>query len=100
MDTRLSKRLAELARENGDRPHVSFHEATYDDTVEVRSPYEGVLLELVDSCDDAGLYVYYDNENNAVRSLGIADAQAPQQVTTEDHFAMIVCTHDDHPNYA
>lgn len=89
MDVRLSKRLAELARENGDRRHVTFHEATYEDTVAVRSPYEGVLLELVDSCDDAGIYVYYDADENAVYP---SDDQ--------DYFEMVACVHDNHPNYA
>lgn len=93
MDARLSKRLAELARENGDRPHVSFHEATYPDTVAVRSPYEGVLLELKDSADDAGLYIYYDVGENAVYPSDDSGSETY-------YFEMVVCTHDNHPNYA
>lgn len=94
MNIWASKQIKMFARENNDHNHISFHEATYDDTVEVRSQYEGVLLELADRLEDEGYYMYYDVDDSRVF------ATKPEFDDGFEGFKMIVALHDNHPNYA
>ena len=101
MDVWLSKQIKMFAREHGDQSHVSFAEGTYEDTVVVQSPYEGVLLEMIDRLDDEGIFVYYDSNDNAISEIEYdEDPDRPQQVSAVPRFEITVCQHNAHPNYS
>lgn len=87
--TPLGRKVKELTWEHHDWYHVTLAEATYDDTLAVRSPYEGVLYQLVEDLEDAGYYVQRDSYDNA-----LFDTDEPLG------FEIIVCAHDEHPYFS
>lgn len=101
MKTALEALVKELTWQHANWRHVSFAKGTYDDTLVVQSPYEGVLQQLVEDLEDAGAYVYYDRHENAISEIGDSDEpDRPQGVSTVNRFEISVCEHNEHPNYA
>jgi len=91
--TPLGRKVKELTYERNDWAHVRLVEATYDDTISVRSQYEGVLLQLVEDLEEEGYFLHRDSYNNAVTNIGDDDESNPG-------FEITVCAHDAHSNYA
>lgn len=100
MSVNLKAKVKELTWQHANWRHVSFGEGTYDDTLTVQSPYEGVLVQLVEDLDDEGFYVYYDRYDNAVSEIDDEDPDRPQRVSSTARFEITICEHDNHPNYA